>query len=52
MKHKMKLRILGMSLFIIAMVMAVIFYDWKLAVIIFMAISGNNTERTANKQDH
>lgn len=41
-----KLRILGMCLGIISMILATILYGWELALIIILALTGNNLEKT------
>lgn len=42
--------IVGSLMGLSAMVLAAIYYDWKLALIIFLAIFGNNLERSGNSQ--
>lgn len=39
------LRIIGMSISAIAMFLAVIFYGWKLVLILMLALLGNNLEQ-------
>ena len=45
-KMRKALRILGMLLGIIAMILAPVFYGWEMSLIIFLALTGNNLERT------
>lgn len=44
-----KLQILGMIIGIAAMSMAWIMYDWKLMLIILLALWGNNLEQRGRK---
>jgi len=43
---KKHLRITGMIIGIIAMVLAWIWFGWKLVVVIMLAMTGNNIERS------
>ena len=40
----------GLVMGALAMTAAIIFYDWKLALIIVLAIFGNNLERSGRSQ--
>lgn len=44
-----KIQILGMILSFTAMTMAWIMYDWKLVLIILIALTGNNMEQRRYK---
>ena len=44
-----KIKILGLIMSIIASVMCVIFYDWKLLIIIFLFAYSNNINNYENK---
>lgn len=44
------LKIIGMIVGLQALAMAWIFYDWKLAVIIALALWGNNLEQANTKK--
>ena len=48
MEKKVKI-ILGIVITTIAIGLSIHWYDWKLALIIMLAITGNNIERTGNK---
>ena len=39
------INLLGSLILITAMVLSLIWYDWKLALLIYMALLGNNFER-------
>ena len=41
-------QIIGAIIIIISLIGAWFFYDWKLAVIIYLAITGNNIEQNKN----
>jgi hypothetical protein len=36
---------IGMAVLIVTMILAVVWYDWKLALLIYMALAGNNLEQ-------
>lgn len=40
---------IGMALLITAMSLGWIWFDWKLSLVIFLALSGNNMERNGRK---
>ena len=44
-----KIQILGMIIGIVAIAMAWIMYDWKLMLIILLALWGNNLEQRGQK---
>jgi hypothetical protein len=44
-----KMQILGMIIGIVAMAMAWIMYDWKLMLIILLALWGNNLEQCGRR---
>jgi hypothetical protein len=48
-KDMKKIQILGMFIGIISMALAWIEYDWKLSLIIFLALFGNNLEQSSRK---
>ena len=45
MKQHRALRIAGVLMGILSMILAIVWYDWKLALIIFIALIGNNLEQ-------
>jgi len=45
MKTNKSLRYLGSAILVISLVSAWCFYDWKLAIILFLALAGNNLEQ-------
>lgn len=47
--RKLLLQIIGMIVSITALILAVVFFNWKLALIILLALWGNNIERHAKK---
>jgi len=44
-------RIIGMIIGITAMVLAIVWYDWKLALVIFLALTGNNFGQSKNGEE-
>jgi len=45
-----KLQIFGMLVGILAIGLGVYWFDWKLSLVIFLAIYGNNLERSSRKK--
>ena len=41
----MKIKLIGMLILVGVIVMSVIWYDWKLAILIYAGLLGNNLER-------
>lgn len=44
-----KLKILGFFIWSITIILSLMWYDWKLLLILFLALFANNLERTNNK---
>lgn len=42
------LKYAGGGIFLLSMVLSCLWFNWKLAAVIFLAITGNNFERKAN----
>ena len=49
MKSSTKFQIIGASLTLIGIILAIVFFSWKLAVIILISIAGNNLEVIARQ---
>lgn len=49
MNKKLIFSLIGMILIIISVILAIVLYDWKLALIIFLFVTGNNFEQSARR---